>query len=1041
MLSRCRVPFLAVLAVVIVSSGADGAEYRLISRDPPVKAFQSGPVPRSGAVVADSTLHDVCAVGRKCWAVGERGTILRSDDEGQTWSSRVLPADCSLRSVSFLTDKIGFVAGFALNPFTQTDQGVLLTTVDGGTTWQPMGDQQQLPGLRAVKFFDMDRGFVVATASGDQPGRLMKTEDGGLSWKLVKSDARAADWIDICFLRPSEGIVVGRRQSYGLLNSGKLSVQAYPRRTMQSVNAASLTQDGRAWLAGDGGFLLTSTNRGIGWKVPQSGFRRNIRDVFRFRTVVHRGDQVCVAGTPASSILRSDDAGANWTVVPCANGGSIERMVRVGTQSLLAVGSWGMIQRSDDFGRSWQRVRNGSLRSAMMYIVTSPEDASPVMLARVAGNDGYRVTAIQPSQQFSVAIQSARRETALAGLGVTNLETDWRFTRTRPGDEQSREGLIQGWNRASDGRLTDLLPLRMAVQLRTWRPNVVCIDSSGQQDAVADVWDSVIQEAISIADGSSPRSAELDELNIPIWSTGRVIRRAHDERTPLLFTPNDLLEDLATTAGIVAETWNVVAGINGKGREQSSSYSLTGSTKAATPKTVFQGIPVAFGSDARRELNQSEFDADELQAIVDRNRRQQAAITGQLSRAPLGSELIAHMQTAGSGLPDAMALSQLKHMARLYDEYENIEGRIAILQELARRVPNSAEAVNAADELHLMYSSAEILKLRKSELPKGDSDGQIPNAIPGLTTEALTAPPKILQAKATSLNQFKPSQGASAVALEKRWHQQAEQSWAILSRLAPKRATSSKHLLVKAARYRRHGKPSQEQTTLAQAAASEDHGQLLAANEMQANYQVVTPALPVHLIPQASVRPTLDGILGDVCWETAPEILLSESLGGAGVEDSLLMFSWDAEFLYLGGRLPSVEGRPPLAEAFDRSHDEADLTQDHIEFAFDVDRDYSTAWHFAIDSSGRTADRCWKLTRWNPEWFVATHRDDAGWQFEAAIPVKELQDQPLNAGRLWSIKIRRNVPGFADQKVAVSEEAQALSERYTMLRFIRNRQK
>jgi len=1044
MLSLRRIRFVSVFVAIVVSfTTADGVEFRLIPHDPPAQPFQSGPVPRTAAIVADATLHDACAIGRRCWAVGERGTFLRSDDGGRSWAGGVLQMDCSLRSVSFLTDQIGFVAGFLLDPYRQSDQGVLLGTTDGGTTWETVGEQSDLPGLRDVRFFDLDHGYVVTTASGDRPGRILETEDGGLSWKELKSDAPTADWTDFCFLRPTEGIVVGRRQTYGLLTSGKLGIQAYPRRTMQSVNAASLTEDGRAWLAGDGGFLLTSTNRGIGWTSPQAMFRRNIRDVFRFRTVVHSGDQVCVAGTPGSCVLRSDDAGASWMIVPCAEGGSIERLVRLGEQTLLAVGSWGMIHRSQDFGRSWTSVRNGSYRSAMMYVVTNPDASSPEMLASIAGNDGYRVTAVQPSQQFSTVGLSNRRETALASLGVSNLETDWRFTRPRSGDEQSREGLTQTWNRASDGRFAKLLPLRLAVQLRTWRPNIVCIDSSDQLDAVAEVWDSAMEEAMKIADGTSPQAAELDKLNLPRWSTERVIRRAHHERTPLIFTRDDLLEGLASTAGIVAATWDAANGTDGKEREQSSSYSLADSHAGTTPKSMFQGIPLAYGSEARRPLNVFAYDTEELAKIVTTNRRQQAAMTGQISQSPLGGEMIAEMQNVGTGLPHAMAMSQLLHMARLYDEYENIEGRIEVLKELHRRAGDSAEAAHAVEELHLMFSSSEVLRFRKSELPKGGSDGLSALGIAGLPAGALadSNSVEIRQASGVSLNQFKRSRGKAAVALEKLWDDQANKSWSELNRLAPKRAVSAQHLLMKAARYRRYGKPSDEQTTLAQAAAAEDHYRLLATNEMQANYNAPTPTLPVHLIPEASERPVLDGVLGDACWEAAPEILLTEDHSGSGVEDSLLMLSWDAEFVYLAGRIPSVEGNAPLKEAFDRSHDEADLTQDHIEFAFDVDRDYSTALHYTIDSSGRTADRCWKLTRWNPEWFLATHRDETGWQFEAAVSVEDLQDQPLRAGTLWAVNMRRRVPGFADQQVEVSDEAQLLSERYTMMRFIRNRRK
>src|SRR5690606_13949761 len=60
----------------------------------------------------DAGLHDVQFVGqRRGWAVGDRGVIWRTDDGGESWQRLASGVDCPLRSVCFLTDRVGWVVG------------------------------------------------------------------------------------------------------------------------------------------------------------------------------------------------------------------------------------------------------------------------------------------------------------------------------------------------------------------------------------------------------------------------------------------------------------------------------------------------------------------------------------------------------------------------------------------------------------------------------------------------------------------------------------------------------------------------------------------------------------------------------------------------------------------------------------------------------------------------------------------------------------------------------------------------------------------
>src|SRR5262245_35272257 len=78
-------------------------------------------------LASSSLLLDLAAAGKRLVAVGERGHVLLSDDEGATWrQAKSVPTRTMLTAVYFADDEYGWAVGH---------DETILNTVDGGETW------------------------------------------------------------------------------------------------------------------------------------------------------------------------------------------------------------------------------------------------------------------------------------------------------------------------------------------------------------------------------------------------------------------------------------------------------------------------------------------------------------------------------------------------------------------------------------------------------------------------------------------------------------------------------------------------------------------------------------------------------------------------------------------------------------------------------------------------------------------------------------------------------------------------------------------
>src|SRR5262245_31715854 len=99
-----------------------------------------------------ATLDETTAV-----AVGEHGTILRSEDGGETWTSVKGDTGWYLRSVSFPDPSHGTIVGADASTF----NALILHTDDGGLTWTPQDSGLQYVTLQSVQFLDALTGTAV----------------------------------------------------------------------------------------------------------------------------------------------------------------------------------------------------------------------------------------------------------------------------------------------------------------------------------------------------------------------------------------------------------------------------------------------------------------------------------------------------------------------------------------------------------------------------------------------------------------------------------------------------------------------------------------------------------------------------------------------------------------------------------------------------------------------------------------------------------------------------------------------------------------
>jgi photosystem II stability/assembly factor-like uncharacterized protein len=268
----------------------------------------------------------VARAGARLVAVGERGTVLLSDDHGASWRQAAVPVRVTLTAVRFVDDQLGWAAGH---------QGVILHTRDGGASWV-----KQLDGVRAA-------ALISEAARGGSDERAKR------SAQRFVDDGPDKPFFDIEFVDAQRGWAVGAYNLAFATSDGGASwqpiVASLPNPSARHLYAVRASGS-QLVIAGEQGLLLKSGDGGASFAALASPYKGSF-----FGLLAARSGTLIAHGLRGNA-FRSVDGGARWDKIDTGVPVSISASTELSDGTLALVGQTSELLVSRDDGRSFSRA-------------------------------------------------------------------------------------------------------------------------------------------------------------------------------------------------------------------------------------------------------------------------------------------------------------------------------------------------------------------------------------------------------------------------------------------------------------------------------------------------------------------------------------------------------------------------------------------------------------------------------------------------------------------------------------------------------------
>lgn len=278
-------------------------------------------------------LNGLAHAGTRIVAVGQRGHVLYSDDQGGHWQQAAVPVSTDLVALVFPTGRDGWAVGH---------DGVVLHSADAGATWV-----RQFDGRKDAEVGDKPLLDVWFDAHGHGMavgafGLALRSDDGGNTWQHWESH---------------------------LDNPKALHLNA-----IREVGGA-------LYIVGEQGLILKRGANGERFEAVPSPYQGS------FFGVTGTGDSLLVFGLRGTA-LHSADGGQHWARADTGTQTGLTAGLALGDGSLLLVSQSGQLLRSADGGATFHaqpQVKPGPASAALV--------AAPGQLL-IAGARGARLQAL-----------------------------------------------------------------------------------------------------------------------------------------------------------------------------------------------------------------------------------------------------------------------------------------------------------------------------------------------------------------------------------------------------------------------------------------------------------------------------------------------------------------------------------------------------------------------------------------------------------------------------------------------------------------------
>lgn len=360
-----RLALLVLLALLALPACVSPAAppTRSAAVDPAARWFKLDTVPYKGK---QDDIHFLDA--RTGLYANGAGKIYRSDDGGASWREVLSRPGTYFRAVGMVDDRFLLAGNLGPDYYPGvTDATPLYLSRDGGLSWQAAAAAEG-PALKGICAIDIlrpkDGGAPRVIHAGGRvggPAQLMRSEDGGLTWRSRDLGEQAAMILDVKFLDADHGLVF----------------------------AASSTE-----LARSNALILRTEDGGANWKTVYRSTRPHEmiwKASFPTAAVGYATVQSYDPDPKRSQrvVVKTEDGGRSWRELPLVdNAAAREFGIGFATAEMGWVGTSAGGFETRDGGRSWKPV---SLGRAVNKIRVLPEGEG--FVAYAIGVDVYKFAA------------------------------------------------------------------------------------------------------------------------------------------------------------------------------------------------------------------------------------------------------------------------------------------------------------------------------------------------------------------------------------------------------------------------------------------------------------------------------------------------------------------------------------------------------------------------------------------------------------------------------------------------------------------------
>ncbi|RAR57875.1 photosystem II stability/assembly factor-like uncharacterized protein [Paraburkholderia unamae] len=318
----------------------------------------------SSTLAARSPLIGTARAGKRIVAVGLRGHIVYSDDEGKNWRQASVPVSTDLVAVSFPTAQQGWAVGHG---------GIVIHSVDGGATWTKQMDGERFSAL-AVSYY----GKLQQTNASPETKRALNQA------QTLATDGSTRALLDVYFDSETSGFVVGTFNRIYRTEDGGNTWTPWMERSgnPRELHFYSIRgENGRVLLTGEQGMVWQLDATRTHFEPIQTPYKGTL-----FGSVLSGAD-IFVFGM-RGSLFHSADSGRTWEKVKVPSEAGITGGMALGPGRMLLVNQAGTVLYTGDDGKSFETVK---LPHPMAYYGVGDAPDGNIALA---GSRGVRVEAL-----------------------------------------------------------------------------------------------------------------------------------------------------------------------------------------------------------------------------------------------------------------------------------------------------------------------------------------------------------------------------------------------------------------------------------------------------------------------------------------------------------------------------------------------------------------------------------------------------------------------------------------------------------------------